>query len=221
MSAFIDEFDVEKLKKREDYSELVKRISSGNFKDNEILINHDRGGDVFHTNSVLRMPRRIDGVAEIGDFLISIRQPSFVGIIKGDMSGVRWFVKDLFKKQHQPILLANNNFMVFDNKWTKGFSRAAELNPQTKNIVWQFDSRRKPKLYSPTRGGVQELSNGNILIVDSSHGKLLEVTKDKEIVWQYVTPAQTRNGRNVRPVIYRAKRFTTETLRRIFPNGGF
>jgi hypothetical protein len=39
-----------------------------------------------------------------------------------------------------------------------------------------------------TCGTGQRLPNGNTLITESDNGRAFEVTKDKEIVWEYVSP---------------------------------
>ncbi|MBW2000841.1 MAG: hypothetical protein JRJ29_23130, partial [Deltaproteobacteria bacterium] len=42
--------------------------------------------------------------------------------------------------------------------------------------------------FSYRQGAVQRLPNGNTLITSTHGGHLIEVTKDKEVVWDYVSP---------------------------------
>ncbi len=43
-------------------------------------------------------------------------------------------------------------------------------------------------LYSSSQSGAQPLSNGNYFITQGIGGRLIEVTPDKEIVWEYINP---------------------------------
>jgi hypothetical protein len=42
------------------------------------------------------------------------------------------------------------------------------------------------------RGAQQRLPNGNTLITESEAGRLLEVTADGEVVWEYINPVTGR-----------------------------
>jgi hypothetical protein len=45
---------------------------------------------------------------------------------------------------------------------------------------------------------VQRLSGGNTLIAESTSGRILEVTQDHLVVWEYVQPIQdVENGRKL------------------------
>ena len=111
-------------------------------------------------------------------------------------------------------LPGEGNILVFDNGGWAGYgapnpsaptgsknalrdySRVLEFNPVTLEIVWQYtpseagylhpvDSNR---FYSPFISGAQRLPNGNTLITEGSGGRLIEVTPDYEIVWEYISP---------------------------------
>ena len=51
-------------------------------------------------------------------------------------------------------------------------------------IVWQYDKG----FYSRIISGVQRLPNGNTLITEGVPGRLLEVTHDGEVVWEFISP---------------------------------
>ena len=44
------------------------------------------------------------------------------------------------------------------------------------------------------RGDQQRLANGNTLITESEGGRLLEVTRDGEIVWEFINPVRNDDG---------------------------
>ncbi|GAB6181292.1 aryl-sulfate sulfotransferase [Desulfotomaculum defluvii] len=111
-------------------------------------------------------------------------------------------------------LPGEGNILVFDNGGWAGYgapnpssptgtknalrdySRVLEFDPTTLEIIWQYtpseagylhpvDSNR---FYSPFISGAQRLPNGNTLITEGSGGRLLEVTPQHEIVWEYICP---------------------------------
>jgi len=44
------------------------------------------------------------------------------------------------------------------------------------------------RFYSPFISSVQRLPNGNSLITEGSGGRIIEVTADHDIVWEYISP---------------------------------
>ncbi|MFZ7101655.1 MAG: aryl-sulfate sulfotransferase [Peptococcaceae bacterium] len=106
------------------------------------------------------------------------------------------------------------NILIFDNGGWAGYdvpnefcstgnkalrrdhSRVLEIDPTTMKIVWQFTPREMGCLepfhashfYSPFISSAQRLPNGNTLITEGSDGRLLEVTADHELVWEYISP---------------------------------
>ena len=94
------------------------------------------------------------------------------------------------------------NVLVFDNEGPGGVppfylelfqgSRVLEIDPITKEIVWQYDasSSNQPywNFFSPIISSARRLPNGNTLIDEGIHGRVFQVTPDGEIVWEYVNP---------------------------------
>jgi hypothetical protein len=63
-----------------------------------------------------------------------------------------------------------------------------EVNPLTNKIVWQYGRTGAAgcganELNSPN--SAELLANGHILIADESNNRVIEVTRDKAIVWSY------------------------------------
>jgi len=69
-----------------------------------------------------------------------------------------------------------------------GFSRVLEVNPKSDNIVWEFRDESPLHFYASNISGCQRLPNGNTLICEGTTGRFFEVTPDKELVWEYVSP---------------------------------
>lgn len=110
-------------------------------------------------------------------------------------------------------LPGEGNILIFDNgghagyglpnansptgQYNQGrcFSRVLEINPVTLEIVWSYgDYRGKLEselslFFSAICSGMQRLPNGNTQIVEATSGRIFEVTREGEIVWEYVDPA--------------------------------
>lgn len=111
-------------------------------------------------------------------------------------------------------LPGEGNILVFDNGGWAGFgapnpaaptgvknvrrdySRVIEFDPVTLKVVWEYSNVNPDapmavtayKFYSGFESSAQRLPNGNTLIAESAGGRIIEVTVDMEIVWEYVNP---------------------------------
>ena len=129
-----------------------------------------------------------------GDILASFRPTSTVVRISHKTGKIVWKVgPPTVSGQHAPTPLANGNVLIFDNGVHRlddsmPYSRVIEVNPATNEIVWKYQDSPAWNFFSPRMGCAQRLPNGNTLITESSFGRLFEVTKEGEIVWEYVNP---------------------------------
>jgi hypothetical protein len=112
--------------------------------------------------------------------------------------------------QHDPHMIPEGlpgagDILLFDNQGEAGYppapldplggSRVVEIDPVKMEIVWQYSGRssQQPEwaFYSPIVGSAQRLPNGNTLIDEGTDGRIFQVTKDGDIVWEYVSPHLT------------------------------
>ena len=95
------------------------------------------------------------------------------------------------------ILIFNNQHISADGE---KYSSALELKPplrpdgsydwqQDVEIVWSYAA---DGFYSATLSGVQRLPNGNTLITEGRQGRLIEVSADGEVVWEFVNPVTAK-----------------------------
>jgi len=131
-----------------------------------------------------------------------------------------------FVGQHHPHMIpkglpGEGNILVFDNGGTSGFggptgfprykrdySRVIEFNPVTFEIVWQYGAESGDEFFfSHNISSAQRLPNGNTLITEGANGRVFEVTPDKEIVWEFLSPMGPA-GRHT--PVYRAYRIPPE-----------
>lgn len=132
-------------------------------------------------------------------------------------------------------LPGEGNLLVFDNGGWAGYgaptdfapdgvknqrrdhSRVLEIDPVTLEIVWQYTPAEAgfvvpldaSRFYSPFVSSAQRLPNGNTLITEGSNGRLIEVTREHRIAWEYLSPYWSGGAHNL-ALVYRAYRVPYE-----------
>lgn len=172
--------------------------------------------DVFHTNTIAPLSRTVAGdrgaLFEAGDLLVCWRNLDTVAVVdpggRSTSARIRWFWgPGEIEWPHHPTLLENGNLLIFDNGTFRGWSRVVELEPASREIVWEYRGDPPESFFTSSRGSAQRLSNGNTLITDSMSGRVFEVTRGGEIVWEFLDPrTRKRWGRTERATIYRMTR---------------
>jgi hypothetical protein len=101
------------------------------------------------------------------------------------------------------------NLLVFDNQGVAGYptaavprtggSRVLEIDPVKNEIVWQYtgeDSGGPAWSFRSTHiSAARRLPNGNTFIDEGQSGRLFQVTREGDIVWEYVNP-YVRTGKD-------------------------
>jgi hypothetical protein len=128
-----------------------------------------------------------------GDWLLSFRLTSTIAIVDGATGDVRWrWGAEVLSHQHNATWLDSGNILVFDNgchrRELPSFSQIVELDRQTGDIVWSYQSEPILAFYSFMISGCERLPNGNTLITEGASGRIFEVTPERETVWEYVSP---------------------------------
>jgi hypothetical protein len=173
-----------------------------------------RPKDFFHTNTINVLNNETSiGTHELfegGDVLICIRNQNLIAIVDIEKEKIIWsWGREELEHPHDPVILESGNILIYDNGYKRKYSRIIELDPFTREIVWEYKSLPPEDFYSETRGSNQKLQNGNILIADSRNGRAFEITKEGEIVWEYYNPeVKIENEEDKRATIFRMRRFT-------------
>jgi hypothetical protein len=107
------------------------------------------------------------------------------------------------------------NILLFDNQGGAGYpavgypiitgaSRVLEIDPSTSQIVWEY--RAGTALFSTFTSSVRRLPNGNTLVAEGQTGRVFQVTRDGQIVWEYLSPyfSKPQDGRPASNSLYRA-----------------
>ena len=147
--------------------------------------------DVLHTNTIEVLDGRNEHLSphfRKGNVLVSLHQTHSVAVINLESEKVVWALTGLWNYQHQPTFLQNGNLLVFGNNVWMEKSRVVEVNPLTQEVEWEYSGDDVITFYTKSCGSNQRLPNGNTLIIESDNGRAFEVTRDKEIVWEYMNP---------------------------------
>lgn len=181
-------------------------------------------GDFLHSNDVeILRPELADifPMAEAGDLLISLRSLDGIAILDAETLQVKWFRRAYWRKQHDPDFLPNGNMLIFDNialelsETGMRRSRVIEFDPKTMEIIWMYAGSSDEPFFSGSRSSQQRLVNGNTLITESNKGRIIEVKKSGEIVWEYINPQRVGKNNARIPALFWATRYTEEEIRAI------
>jgi Arylsulfotransferase (ASST) len=153
-------------------------------------------GDYFHTNAIDVLDPAAAGALAPGvrePVLLSMRELGAIGILDLADGRFAWALRGSWVGQHDPDLLPNGNILLFDNYGSfgeGGISRVIEIDPRSEGIVWQYAGDAEHPFYSGVRSAQERLANGNTLITESEGGRLLEVTPEGEVVWEFLNPVR-------------------------------
>jgi hypothetical protein len=165
-----------------------------------------------HANGLAEMPD--------GNIILSFRNISTVIMIDRKTGAINWKLgAPPLSGQHAPYLLENGHVLLFDNgphrlDETFPFSRALEIDPATKAIVWKFQEAVPSNFFSPRISNARRLANGNTLICEGWFGRFFEVTPAGEIVWEYVNPHFGGPPKKEVNSVFRAYRYSEAEIAR-------
>jgi hypothetical protein len=148
-------------------------------------------GDIFHTNTLQFLDgsrERISPLFKKGNILTSIKHLNLIGIIDMEAGKFVWCKLGPWLGQHEPTLLENGHILLFDNNRFCDYSRVVEFEPFTDHIVWYYLGTPPNSFFTEACGSCQPLPNGNVIAVASEQGRAIEITRNKEIVWEFYNP---------------------------------
>jgi Arylsulfotransferase (ASST) len=171
--------------------------------------------DLLHANSIafLDDPRLAarDPIYALGNVLVTMRHQDTVAILDWDAGRVVWaWGQGRIRGPHDASLLADGHILLFDNRLGEGWSRVIEIDPLSREVVWEWHASKPTDFYSASRGSAQRLSNGNTLIAESDRGHAFEVTPAGDVVWDFWNPNRDERGRPA--TIVRMIRYPAEWL---------
>lgn len=137
-----------------------------------------------HVNSV--------DVNAAGDIVISCRNNSRVSIF--DLTGeMTWnYGAPDTAHQHHATFLPNGNVQIFDNGMHRvralSTSKVIEVDPTTDEVAWSYEGSPPEQFFSGHISGATRLPNDNTLVCEGTSGRLFEITRSGETVWEWWSP---------------------------------
>ena len=179
---------------------------------------------LFHLNSIQAIPPNpsalLDSRFSPGNILVSCRNGNLIFIIDKTTGNVVWTMHNETIGQHHVSMIPDGfpnagKIIAFDNGGFMGFPRIFRLSScvrmvdpidGTARTVYDAWNSQMPlqTFQSQFHGSVQVLENGHLFITESGHGRIFEVSKKGEIVWEFVSPHKAKRTRNFEARIYRA-----------------
>ncbi len=174
--------------------------------------------EYYHLNSIHLVPDtqlgRKDDRFKKGNYIICLRNVSLIAILDRESKEIvwSWGAKEL-DWPHAPSMTYEGTILVFDNGTHRKYSRVLEINPLTGKIVWEYKTNPPQSFFSDCWGYCQRLPNGNTLICDSGKGRVFEITKENELVWEFFNPfAENGNRKKIYRMIRIPKEYAKECL---------
>lgn len=171
--------------------------------------------DPLHTNAVDFVGQdaaKAFPYAQAGQILLSFRELRALGVLDIDEGRIVWATQGYWIGQHDPDILADGNILLFDNygrhEQPGGRSRVIEFDARTMELTWQYAGDADQPFASAIRSSQQRLANGNTLITESNGGRILEVTRQGETVWEFVNPQRGGASADKVPIVCWAERYS-------------
>jgi hypothetical protein len=169
--------------------------------------------DFLHTNTLEILDGRWahrNPAFRKGNLLISILGVDAVAVLDPDREQVVWALKGMWRRQHQPTLLANGRMLIFDNLGAGAASRVLEFDPLTLELAWSYGGDGSVDFLSRSLGSCQRLANGDTLITESQNGRAFEVDADGRVVWDFHNPARAGERRELVASLFEMVRLPPE-----------
>ncbi len=149
--------------------------------------------DLLHANSLDWIEAgeltSAEGVYAGAEVLVSLRHQSRVALLDLDQGRATWWFGAGLEAQHEASLLRDGNVLLFDNGLpARGYSRLLVIDPRTDQVVREWRAPTPADFHSKSRGTVELLANGNLLVGDSNRGEIFEVAPDGTLAWRYASP---------------------------------
>jgi hypothetical protein len=167
------------------------------------------------------LAKKIEG-ADAGDFLVSVTQLSLLAVVGRLDNQLKWTTGGPWENQCCVRSAAGGTILVFDNRGLerrKMGSGIMRIDPGTANVVWLYAGSSYSPLYSQGWSSVQELPNGNVLITETQGGRLIEVTPDKQVVWEWSSPYRAGKDDTYVACVWGGRRYAAGDLDFKFNSG--
>ena len=174
---------------RPDYNFIKLNETSPNIEVMDLF--HPNDIDILYSDIAHKFPN-----FKKGDLLLSFRNLHLVAVLDTDNNKIKWWSHGPWRAQHDPDFTNDGMISVFSNNTGTKRSETIKIDPTTRIFSNELYNA-KLSFYTASMGKHQYLPNGNILIVVSGEGRILEVTKHGEKVMEFNNLSKFSNEHNV------------------------
>ena len=176
-------------------------------------ISNRKHGDIFHLNDIEELSVKVANQYphfQAGDLLISLKFMHLVLVMNPETKKVKWYTSDPIIEQHDPDFIGDGWIGIFDNNSDYargkmlGGSRILAINPQSMETKVLYKGSADRSFYTETGGKWQILENSNMLIVEARAGRVFEVDRYGNIVWEWI---HDRYNKSLIPEVLEATRY--------------
>lgn len=159
-------------------------------------------GDNYHLNDVEVMDEE-GGFYRKGDVFLSLRTPSLVMQYRPATNRIVWYSVGPWSQQHD-VSIYNDQITVFDNNisFLKGIDRRSPGNRMFRIRPTGFNQTEVLAVHDlrdsrTVTSGRANLTPDGIFVEDTNGGRVYEMTKNGEVLWQYLNfdPETGESGR--------------------------
>jgi hypothetical protein len=185
----------------------------------DVLKSNALFADAFHPNDVEPLPEAMASAYpgfSAGDLLISLRSNSLVFVVDPETLKVKWWRFGPWIGQHDPDWQPDGRITIYNNNqprkglftkngnyikkktflYERDYSNIVSIDPSTFSTEVVIDGK-VVDFFSGTRGKHQVLPNGNVLITSTNQGRVLEVSPQNEIVFEFINLYSTETNKNL------------------------
>jgi hypothetical protein len=168
------------------------------------IANHETAvsGDILHLNDIEVFPDSLErGVFSPGDIMISLRNISGIFVLDPRDWHIKFASIGRTLRQHDPDFVDGNTISVFDNNNLRGpedrsksavelgvdhSSRVITISALTGKVHVLYSGTRSHPFFTSIMGEQELLPNGDLLLTESTAGRVLEVNGQGRVVWEYI-----------------------------------
>ena len=163
-----------------------------------------RDREIVHVNKIVELSSELADdfpLFKAGDLAISIRQYNLVMVIDPEQLQIKWLKTGPWLRQHDPEFKKGGKISVFNNNTYRNafinknqttsidsprISNIMEIDPITNKHEVVYGGKAHQEMLSVIRGKHELLHDGGILITEFEGGRVFEIDKEGDIVWQYI-----------------------------------
>lgn len=149
-------------------------------------------GDTLHLNDVELFPEDMEpGFFEPGDLMLSLRQTNAVVVFHLPTRELKYLSFGPYVRQHDPDFIDGDTISIYDNNHVgtreEGVhSRVILERAPDREVSIAFSGSEQEPFFSDVLGKHQWLENGNLLVLEATAGRLLEVDAEGRPVADFV-----------------------------------